>query len=429
MATQDRAQGRPLRIAIIGAGLVGTATYIALSRLPNVQITVYERAPGPHETGAWIAMTVSGLRVLGRMLPQATYQQIRDIMFQGKVGIEHHHWQTGEVMAVAASPHMDAQFREGRTHRIPLHNILVSQVPAEKLHYSKEVKAVAVKKDATGRSLVRLSFTDGSPDVEADLVVAADGIHSKIRKQYLPDSLPTYRGAVAYRHIFSESLVQHISDLPAESGSWQNNYGEIAYMSRVGLGKYGFVAIVREDEKTAAPLRWGHSLGQAGIDRLKQHFADWDPLVRKVVDALPGIDGYRLETAPWMAELTRNGHIAFVGDAAHPTAGAYGGGATFGYCDAWALYRSLSSPAARGNIARALQLYNRIRRPFLARVEMQLDLDKLNGAYVAEAKPATSPEWSRRWLERYSPHAWMLEYDVEAECQRVESEVVNMAHL
>lgn len=71
-------------------------------------------------------------------------------------------------------------------------------------------------------------------------------------------------------------------------------------------------------------------------------------------------------------------------------------------------------------------MYNRIRRPFLARVEMQLDLDKLNGAYIA-AKPATSPEWSQRWLERYCPHTWMLEYDIEAECQRIEAEVVNAA--
>ncbi|CAK7227815.1 hypothetical protein SEUCBS140593_006703 [Sporothrix eucalyptigena] len=362
-------------------------------------------------------MTVSGLRVLGRMLPPSSYQRVRHIMFQGTVGIEHHHWQTGQVMAVGASPHLDPQFREGRTYRIPLHEILVSHVPAEKLHYNKEVKAVAVQKDVSGRSVARLSFSDGSPDVEADLVVAADGIHSKIRKQYLPSSIPMYRGAVAYRHIFPESLVQHITDLPAESGSWQNSFGEIAYMSRVGLGKFGFVAIVREDEKTAARLRWGHSLGQAGIDRLKQHFADWDPLVRKVVDALPGIDGYRLETASWMTDMTRDA-----------TAGAYGGGATFGYCDAWALYRSLTSPASRSNIARALQMYNRIRRPFLARVEMQLDLDKLNSAYVS-AVPATTLEWSRRWVERYSPHAWMLEYDVEAECQRVETEVVNKAHL
>lgn len=117
--------------------------------------------------------------------------------------------------------------------------------------------------------------------------------------------------------MFPESHVQHIADLPAESGSWQNNNGEIAYMSRVGLNKYGFVAIVREDSKDVANLRWAHSLGQAGIDRLKRHFKAWDPLVRTVVDALPGIDGYRLETAPWMTDMTLDGIIAFVGDAAH----------------------------------------------------------------------------------------------------------------
>ncbi|KAL1907920.1 hypothetical protein Sste5344_006344 [Sporothrix stenoceras] len=416
-------QLRPSHAVIIGGGLVGTATYIALARLPNVQITVYERAPGPHETGAWIAMTVSGLRVLQRILPAESFEKIQKIMFRGKVGIEHHHWQTGQVMAVSESPHMDVPYREGRTHRIPLHEILVSNVPPSDIRYSKEVKSVKVNGPAGGRPVVWLSFSDGSPDVEADLAVAADGIHS-----YLPDSVPFYRGAVAYRTVLSESHVQHITDLPVESGSWQNNNGEIAYLSRVGLNKYGFVAIVREDETDVASLRWAHSLGQAGIDRLRRHFEKWDPLVRKVVDALPGIYGYRLETAPWMADMTRDGVVCFVGDAAHPTAGAYGGGATFGYCDAWALYRSLSSPASRGNIARALAMYNRIRRPFLARVEKQLSLDKDNAAYLS-AVDATSPEWSQRWLERFSPHAWMLEYDVEAECQRAEAGLVHKAHL
>lgn len=125
-------------------------------------------------------MTVSGLRVLQRILPEASFARVHGIMFRGKVGIEHHHWQTGKVMAVTESPHMDVQYREGRTHRIPLHEILASNVPASDIRYNKEIKAVTVlhREEAGGRPMARLAFSDGSPDVEADLIVAADGIHS-----------------------------------------------------------------------------------------------------------------------------------------------------------------------------------------------------------------------------------------------------------
>jgi 6-hydroxynicotinate 3-monooxygenase len=84
-----------------------------------------------------------------------------------------------------------------------------------------------------------------------------------------------------------------------------------------GLGKYGIVAIVREDEKTAEPLSWGQDQGGKGIARLQRHFKDWDPIITQVVSALPDIDAYRLEGAAWMENMTRDDRIAFVGDAAH----------------------------------------------------------------------------------------------------------------
>lgn len=67
--------------------------------------------------------------------------------------------------------------------RIPLHEILASDVLASDIQYSKEVNAIKVVQKTTtgGRPVAQLSFADGSPDVEADLVIAADGIHSVSR--------------------------------------------------------------------------------------------------------------------------------------------------------------------------------------------------------------------------------------------------------
>ncbi|KAH6673996.1 salicylate hydroxylase [Plectosphaerella plurivora] len=415
----------PLSIAIVGAGLVGATAALALSRLPNVTINVYERSPEPREVGAWIAMNVSGrafipgLRVLGNILPD--YSQLRDIMYQGETGINHRHWRTGEALGTSESPHTAPKYREGRTHRIPLHELLLSHVEPGTIHYDKHVIRADFQAKS-GRGGAILTFTDGDV-VHVDLVVAADGIYSKLRRQYLPQSIPAYRGVVAYRKIFPESLLSHIKGLPEGTSSWQKEHGEVMYMSKVGLGKYGIVAIVREADDAAKPLSWGQDQGEGGIARLQRHFKDWDPIIIEVVSALPNIDAYRLEGAAWMDNMTRDDSIAFVGDAAHPTAGAYGAGATFGFGDVWALYRSLLAFHHNTyDVAAALDLFNRTRRPFLARVERQMSFDRKNGAYIASALDEES--WIARWRERFSPNWWMLEHDVEAEWQKVYSEVL-----
>jgi salicylate hydroxylase len=71
----------------------------------------------------------------------------------------------------------------------------------------------------------------------------------------------------------------------------------------------------------------------------------------------------------------------------------------------------------------ALDLFNRTRRPFLERVERQLSYDRKTAAYIAAAPDEET--WIARWRERFSPNWWMLEHDVEAEWQKVYSEVLH----
>lgn len=55
---------RHLRIAIVGGGPGGLATAIALSKIPNVDVTIYEQASVLREVGAGISIGENSWNVL-----------------------------------------------------------------------------------------------------------------------------------------------------------------------------------------------------------------------------------------------------------------------------------------------------------------------------------------------------------------------------
>lgn len=197
-------------------------------------------------------------------------------------------------------------------------------------------------------------------------------------------------------------------------------------LSRLEPGTYSFAAFLQESEEFVKSLRWEHALGQPGIDRVKSKLAGWHPLIGKVLDALPGIVAYPLEGAKWMDHLIRDDTVAFVGDAAHPTAGGWGTGSAFCFADVWTLYRSLNraykdTDMVPYNIPYALNLYNESRRHFLQRVERQFDYDRIDSKYVTEALDDHN-EFVRRYRERHTLIWWILEHDADARWQEVEAE-------
>lgn len=170
---------RPLRIAIIGGGLAGAAAAGALSRLPDVQIKGYEQSKAVREVGALIAVMVSAVKVLRRMLSPSAWDELQRILYRGEgtEGIHHRHWQSGEVLATAISPDTPRHMQEGRTGRVPLHNTLMMDVPDGIMEYGRKVTHVETRTAAGAAKVGRLYFADGSTE-EADLIIVADGIYS-----------------------------------------------------------------------------------------------------------------------------------------------------------------------------------------------------------------------------------------------------------
>lgn len=170
---------RPLRIAIIGGGLAGAAAAGTLSRLPNVQIKAYERAPVVREAGAQIAVMVTALKALRRMLSPTAWDHLQSRLYRGKGtdGIHHRHWKTGEILSTAISPDTPRHMQEGRTSRVSLHRTLMIDVPDGVFEYRSEVVRTETLASDNGQKEVVLHFKNGETKT-ADLVVVADGLYS-----------------------------------------------------------------------------------------------------------------------------------------------------------------------------------------------------------------------------------------------------------
>ncbi|KIW33245.1 uncharacterized protein PV07_00111 [Cladophialophora immunda] len=421
---------RKLRIAIIGSGLAGATAGGLLTKLPDVEVKIYEKSDVVREVGALIGVAVSAMKTLSRCLSPEGFEQLQYILYRGPYadGINHRHWKTGEVLKQAVSPHTPRHLQEGRTSRVPLHRILMNEVPEGVVQHSRS--AVSTEKITKGddAGAMQVTFTDGTSEI-ADVVVAADGLYSKIRRHYHPDSQIASRGRVAYRYTFPTKLIEHIKDLPEDTSSFRK-HGEIVFLSRLEPGVYAFTALIDTPDEEAAQLEWAKPMGQAGLERLRRGLEGWNPIIHRVIDVLPDIQVYPLQTSEWMRSLVRDDAVAFVGDAAHPTAGAYGAGCSFAFNDVWCLYRSLgsahdprSSPrVVPYHVPYALHLYNESRVHFLHRVERQIQMDKRDYSYIRAAGD-DHQEWVRRYKERFTINWWLLEHDAEAEWQMVESEV------
>lgn len=81
----------------MGAGLVGSAAVLTLSQLPDIDVVAFEKAPRAREAGAWISLTVTGLKVLTKLIPSTEINAISYRPPDRAVYVTRH-WRTGDVL-------------------------------------------------------------------------------------------------------------------------------------------------------------------------------------------------------------------------------------------------------------------------------------------------------------------------------------------
>jgi salicylate hydroxylase len=378
-----------LRAAIVGGGIGGLSAACSLSRR-GIDVLVFEQAEALGEIGAGLSVFPNALRQLERMgLGEALVE------VGAKVGDGSEYYRAdGTVVGPIITTDSNGWNGVYGMHRADLLNALAASLPPGTIRTGH--RCIGFEQSATA---ARLKFANGET-VEADIVVAADGIHSVLQKHVVDPKPPEYSGVRAYRGLVPREK------LPG----WR----EEAHQIWMGDGKHFMVY----------PVRGGRLLNYVGFvpsqnatteswsavgdrDELASSFVGWDQRVVRLLEAV--------ETCFWWGLYDRqplqswtNGRLALLGDAAHAMLPHLGQGANQSIEDGVALSVLLEGrdPAEVPDIA---QQYEKLRR---ARTDIIQAEARKNGLRY-DSKYANLDQRDREIASLGTFRKSLFDYDVE----------------
>ncbi len=348
----------PTSIAIIGAGIGGLALAAAL-RGQGMRVRIYEQAGGFGRVGAGIQMSPNAVRVLRALGLEG---RVRATAF-APPNWANRAWDTGEMLfdlelGAAAQARYGAPYL--LMHRADLHEALLSAVDPSEIDFGRRL--VDLSQDDAAVSLL---FADGSV-AHADVVIGADGVHSRTRELLFGAQAPNLSGRVAYRATFPAALMGDHRVDGASTKYWGPDRHIVIYPVNAAQDEIYFVTSVPEPDWTRES--WS---AEGDVGQLRAAFAGFHPQVQRVLAACPKVHKWAILERDPMASWAV-GRVALLGDACHPMTPYMAQGAASAMEDALVLARLLgeASGAGRGEIGQVFARFEAARQERTARLQL-----------------------------------------------------------
>ncbi|WIM98182.1 NAD(P)/FAD-dependent oxidoreductase [Actinoplanes oblitus] len=382
---------------VVGAGMAGLAAAGALSRT-GWRVTLLERAERIAAPPTAVVLWPNGRRALDALDPDGGWSAIASPLPDGGVRRPDGQWLVAPRPRIAA-----AGPRPAVAHLEDLYDALVAGLGDTEIRTGFEVHTVR-----TGRR-ERPAVGDGHTLIEADLLVAADGIDSRVRTALAPESTVVGSGFAAWQAVIPGYRMPR----PAE--------GQVLGGETLGAG-YRFVAI---------PLG-AHAAGKGGVywvataagaarpeppatqlALLQRWFAGWHEPVGELL-SLTRPEELVPQGVRELRPLPRSyafpsgpGGVLLIGDAAHAMPHHLGQGACLAFEDAATLHSLFAGAAPGDALTRALDAYTRLRQPRTTSVVRQSRrmsaVVQARGRLALRARDAALNHMRPRTLVDWSP--------------------------
>lgn len=341
-----------MRIAIIGGGIGGLSAALHLLKA-GLDVQVYEQSPHIGEIGAGIQISPNASRLLIQLglrdgmdrvgvLPRAVNQRRwddGDVLQRAPIGVE--------VEQAFGAPYY-------HFHRGDLAALLGKAMPMHRLHLGHKLLGLEQKREGV------VARFENEVAIEADVLIGADGIRSKVHALTFGPEKARFTGCVAWRGLVPAERVAHLN-IEVASHNWMGPDGHVVHYW-VSAGRFMNIVCVTEhgdwvEEGWSTPGKVSDAI---------ERYAAWHPTVRSLIAAMP-------ETFVWAlhdrGELPRwsDGPVALLGDACHPMLPFMAQGAAQSIEDGAALAELLKGNPS--DLPSALRRYEAIRKPRATRLQ------------------------------------------------------------
>ncbi|MFE1085528.1 FAD-dependent oxidoreductase [Brevibacterium sediminis] len=300
-----------MKIAVIGAGIGGLSTAVGLQRA-GAEVTVFERAPEVRAGGSGLSIFANGLAALESLGLREAFDAVTDSSVEGFAAGQRRadgHW-------IAQVPD-DSVGALRIVDRADLHRILLDALAPGTVRTGTEATATGTD----GTLTIRARSADDSSTMESkaerfDLIIGADGLHSRVRTVVDGEPVaPRYSGYSAWRGITSVPV-----DLSGEAGE-SVGHGRRFGIAPLADGRVYWFAVanmpqnaVFADEKAT----------------IEQMFTGWHSPIAELIAATPAEEVRRTAISDLSRRLRHyhSGRVVLLGDAAHamtPNLGQGGG--------------------------------------------------------------------------------------------------------
>jgi len=380
------------KVTVLGGGVAGLSVARALA-LRGAEVEVLEQAEAIREVGAGLQISPNGARVLralglGDALAQAGPTAEAVQLVDGETG--------GQVARLDL-----ARLRPGAQYHF-IHRARLIEMLAEgardagvQIRLLQQIDSIDLSGDRP-----RLQTAQGAT-YEADLLIGADGLHSKLREALNGRVAPFFTHQVAWR-----ALIPCAQDAPNVVQVFMGAKRHLVSYP-LGGGLRNIVAV--EERHSWVEESW--ALEDDPIN-LRVAFEDFCPTVKGWLEQVEQVNLWGLFRHP-VAEHWYGKHAAILGDAAHPTLPFLAQGAVMALEDAWVLAEAL---ATHDSDEVAFAAYQAARHDRCARIVNAASKNARN--YHLTGVPRTVGHLAMRAASRFTPKKlvarfdWIYEHDV-----------------
>ncbi|KAI0151744.1 hypothetical protein GGR57DRAFT_503673 [Xylariaceae sp. FL1272] len=406
-----------LKVAIVGGGLAGLATALALNEL-SIPCVVFEmrntNAAPPLSSGA-LMLSPNSLSILQRF---GISQKLREKSY----AFEYVYYKNAEEKTIDRYPLGNEElfgYKALRVYRQELLNLLYEACVTRNIpiNFNKKFSEVV---EETPKS-VTFNFTDGTTET-ASLLIGADGIHSKIRNYVTPGVEKKFLGLAALTWEVQTSQLRISSDK------------DYVFPTSVQSANGTFVLAPQRPDGAAMLAGTQFPIEELDRDGWDKLLADKEGLIkraRKNIDVWPDIIQSSMEdinpdtiniwpfyAIPRLANWTsgKSRRVVILGDAAHAIPPTTGQGASQAFEDAFTLALMVSAVSENESVKweEALQYWQKIRED---RVDDLLVLTKqLNNKRLppsAQTNLSKEELWTDESAENPRQMAWLYDPKIE----------------